>query len=196
MTGVRKTILICAVVGAFAITGGAFAARRYLITTPNQIKPGTIAVSNLSPRVRAMLSRVGGPPGPAGPQGPEGPAGPAGPQGAPGNQGMQGNVGARGNQGAQGDIGPPGPRGANGANGVSGYTVVSAEQTLDIDEVGTAACPGVLLPIGGGAQLTAAQIDGGVAVAASWPDITGWDVELSGPLPQQVTVYAICAATS
>lgn len=75
----------------FAMSGGAYAASRVLITNINQIKPS----------VRAKLKGKAGPAGPQGPAGAQGAAGPQGPAGA---------GGAKGENGAAG---------ANGANGVS-----------------------------------------------------------------------------
>jgi hypothetical protein len=72
----------------FAMSGGAYAAQRYLITSSKQI----------SPKVLKSLKGANGKAGPAGPAGPAGAAGPAG-------------VGAAG---PQGPAGPAGPAGANG----------------------------------------------------------------------------------
>ncbi|MGN6373904.1 MAG: hypothetical protein ACTHM1_13100 [Solirubrobacteraceae bacterium] len=64
----------------FAMTGGAYAAKHYLITSTKQI----------SPKVLKALQGKRGPAGPQGLQGPAGPAGPAGPQGAAGASGKNG----------------------------------------------------------------------------------------------------------
>lgn len=68
----------------FALTGGAVAAQRYIITKPSQIKPS----------VRTALN------GQRGPQGPMGLTGQQGPQGATGLQGPQGPQGPAGSGGA------------------------------------------------------------------------------------------------
>jgi hypothetical protein len=78
----------------FAMTGGAYAANKYLITSTKQI----------SPKVLKALKGAAGKPGAAGPAGAQGPQGGPGPQGAPG---------------AKGENGANGANGASGTNGVS-----------------------------------------------------------------------------
>ena len=78
----------------FAMTGGAYAAKKYLISSTKQI----------SPKVLQQLQKPGpkgtaGPAGPAGPTGPAGPAGPSGPAG-PAGTGTKGENGAAGADGA------------------------------------------------------------------------------------------------
>ncbi len=75
----------------FAMSGGAYAAKRYLITSTKQISP-------------TVLKQL---------KGSNGPQGLAGSAGAQGSQGPQGPVGVKGENGA------PGANGANGADGVS-----------------------------------------------------------------------------
>lgn len=70
----------------FAMSGGAFAAKRYLITSTKQI----------SSKVLKQLRGTAGKEGPAGPAGPQGPAGAAGKEGAPGKDGVNGINGADG----------------------------------------------------------------------------------------------------
>jgi hypothetical protein len=91
----------------FAMSGGAYAASKYLITSTKQI----------SPKVLKALKGKAGANGAQGPAGAAG-AGIAGAQGAQGAQGPQGPAGA----GTQGPAGPAGPTGAKGTNGATGPT--------------------------------------------------------------------------
>lgn len=83
-TNVAMTIALI-----FAMSGGAYAASKYVITSTKQI----------SPKVLAALKGKAGKPGAAGPAGAQGPAGPAGgvgptgPQGVPGEKGTDGGPG-------------------------------------------------------------------------------------------------------
>lgn len=76
----------------FAMTGGALAAKKYLITSTKQV----------SPKVLAALKGRAGKQGPAGPAGPQGPAGPVGPQGLAGKEGAKGENGKAGENGKEG----------------------------------------------------------------------------------------------
>lgn len=67
----------------FAMSGGAYAAKHYLITSTKQI----------SPKVLSALKGKAGPAGPAGPAGAPGLAGPAGPVGPKGENGVSGSNG-------------------------------------------------------------------------------------------------------
>jgi hypothetical protein len=88
----------------FAMSGGAYAAKHYLITSTKQI----------SPKVLKALK---------GANGKNGTAGPAGPAGAAG----AGTAGAQGAQGAQGPQGPAGTNGEKGTTGTAGTSVTSKE---------------------------------------------------------------------
>lgn len=79
----------------FAMTGGAFAAGHYLITSPKQISPKVL---------KALKGASGAPgaPGAAGAAGPAGPQGPGGPQGPKGEPGPKGEAGAKGENGQTG----------------------------------------------------------------------------------------------
>ncbi|HEY3829620.1 MAG TPA: hypothetical protein VGL57_10540 [Solirubrobacteraceae bacterium] len=87
----------------FAMSGGAYAAGRYLVTSTKQI----------SPKVLKQLHGATGPAGAAGPAGaqggtgPQGPAGPVGPQGNDGPQGKEGTAGKNGEKGKEGKEGSP-----------------------------------------------------------------------------------------
>lgn len=82
----------------FAMTGGAYAAKKYLITSTKQI----------SPKVLKQLKGKTGPAGPVGPAGPTGPGGATGAKGDTGAPGLQGEKGERGEKGPKGEKGEPG----------------------------------------------------------------------------------------
>ncbi|MEX2194488.1 MAG: hypothetical protein WD844_04305 [Thermoleophilaceae bacterium] len=129
--------------------------------------------------------------------------------------------GPQGPAGPQGDRGPTGATGANGAggqDGVLGYEVFTSVQDFGPGGIGGAWCGAPdanatdqgWVVIGGGAKLTDADINAGVAVASSWPSPPGtnggapngdplnpgWSVQLNKPMnvnPGEVTLYAVCA---
>ncbi len=88
--------VILTVALVFAMTGGAYAAKHYVITSTKQI----------SPKVLSSLK------GKTGPAGLNGAAGPAGPAGAVGPAGPAGAAGAKGENGAAGQEGPAGKEGS------------------------------------------------------------------------------------
>src|ERR1700684_2101889 len=75
----------------FAMTGGAYAAKAYLITSTKQIKPSVLK----SLQGKAGAKGANGAPGATGPAGPGGPAG-AGTPGSQGPAGPQGSAGPKG----------------------------------------------------------------------------------------------------
>jgi hypothetical protein len=94
-TNVMLTLVL-----VFAMSGGAYAAKRYLITSTKQISP-------------KVLSALKGKQGATGPQGPAGPAGtPGGKEGAPGKEGTPGKEGKEGTPGKEGKEGAPGKEGS------------------------------------------------------------------------------------
>lgn len=102
--GIPGVIAIVALV--FAMVGGAWAAKKYVITSTGQIKP-------------SVLKQLTGKTGPAGAQGAQGVPGPQGPAGAKGSDGAAGAVGTTG---ATGAVGATGPKGATGLAGLAGET--------------------------------------------------------------------------
>lgn len=86
---ISATNIALIVVLVFAMTGGAYAASKVLITSVKQIKPSV---------VKQLQGKAGknGTPGPAGPAGPTGPAGSQGPAGAKGETGTPGTPGTNG----------------------------------------------------------------------------------------------------
>jgi len=110
----------------FAMSGGAYAASKFLITSTKQI----------SPKVQAALKGKAGPAGKVGatgPAGPGGPAGPAGPAGAPGvgkegpaGQGVEGKEGKEGKEGSPWTAGGTLPSGKS-ETGTWGYTGAANE---------------------------------------------------------------------
>lgn len=96
----------------FAMTGGAYAASKYIITSSKQI----------SPKVLKQLVGKTGATGPSGPAGPSGATGPTGANGATGavGQGVEGKVGKEGKEGKTGPQGEEGETGKEGKQGVQG----------------------------------------------------------------------------
>ena len=104
---IAPSTVIATLALVFAITGGAYAANHFLITSTKQI----------SPKVLKALKGNSGAPGVEGVAGATGAAGPQGPGGA---QGPQGPQGPKGETGAKGEAGPKGEKGVTGEKGVEG----------------------------------------------------------------------------
>ncbi len=102
----------------FAMSGGAYAAGKYVITSAKQIKP-------------SVLKSLQGKAGPAGANGAQGPAGSTGVAGVAGPQGPAGPAGAKG------ETGQPGKDGANGTNGTNGTTGFTSTLPSGKTETGT-----------------------------------------------------------
>ncbi len=107
--GFGNVVLVFVLV--FAMSGGAFAASKFLITSTKQI----------SPKVLKALS------GKRGPAGPQGVAGAVGAQGAAGPAGKDGAAGKEGLQGKEGPQGQPGEKGVEGSPWAVGGTLPSGK---------------------------------------------------------------------
>ena len=81
-----------------AMSGGAWAAKKYLITSTAQIKPSVLKELK-GPAGSKGVPGAGGTAGAPGPQGPQGPQGAPGAPGAPGKEGVEGKEGKTGQTG-------------------------------------------------------------------------------------------------
>ena len=191
--------LIAVLVGVLAVTSGAFAAKRYLITSSSQIKAGAVSLSDLSPAARKALRSVNGN---------GGAAGPAGPQGAAGQQGPQGNAGPAGALGKDGK---------DGKDGVSGYEVRTWRYSKDdansdmgpgyvgvgSGAIATVACSTGKVAIAGGYRFTSAGDNGfnsqaisdGSGVVASFPGRMNWNTNPSRS-SRTTTLAGSCRSTT
>jgi hypothetical protein len=110
----------------FAMSGGAFAAGKFLITSTKQIKPSVLAQL----KGKAGPAGANGAQGPAGAVGPVGPQGPGGKEGAAGTNGKDGasvtGVAASAAECAAGGVKYTSASGSNavcnGKNGTTGFT--------------------------------------------------------------------------
>jgi hypothetical protein len=92
---VTPSTVIATVALVFAMTGGAYAANKYLITSTKQISPKVLKVLKAL-KGSSGANGVAGAAGPGGPGGPQGPAGAGGPAGAKGATGAAGKDGKTG----------------------------------------------------------------------------------------------------
>jgi hypothetical protein len=114
----KLTVMAIAIVALLAVTSGAFAAQKYVITSTKQIKPSVVQ----SLKGKQGVPGTSGATGDIGPQGSRGPTGSQGPEGSEGAPGSKGATGAKGESGAQGAPGPKGEAGSQGVKGDTGST--------------------------------------------------------------------------
>jgi hypothetical protein len=120
----KLTVMVVAIAALLAVTSGAFAAQKYVITSTKQIKPSVMQSLKGKQGTPGTPGATGGI-GPQGSRGPAGSQGPEGSEGAPGSKGAtgaQGSPGAKGESGAQGATGPKGDKGDTGNQGDRGIT--------------------------------------------------------------------------
>lgn len=138
--GVPGVVSVIALV--LAMSGGAIAAKKYVISSTKQINPKVLKQlqGKTGPQGPAGLAGAGGPKGDAGPAGPAGPAGAKGDNGAAGPAGPAGPTGAAGPQGVVGPAGPQGPPGEGGSGSATqtGAWVVSLPNNSSASIINTA----------------------------------------------------------
>jgi Collagen triple helix repeat (20 copies) len=121
-SAIRKRVTpataIATIALVFAMSGGAYAASKYVITSTKQISPKVL---------KSLQGKAGknGAAGPAGIAGAQGAAGPAGAAGAKGESGAPGTRGETGSAGSAGSAGPAGAKGAPGSPWTAGGTLPS-----------------------------------------------------------------------
>jgi hypothetical protein len=104
---VSATGVLVVIALVFALTGGAYAAKKYLITSTAQISPKVLKAI----KGKNGANGVAGLAGQAGAQGPAGAKGDTGGAGAEGKVGPEGKIGPEGKEGPEGKVGPEGKPG-------------------------------------------------------------------------------------
>jgi collagen triple helix repeat protein len=207
----RSIFALGALALALAVTGGAWAGSKYLITSASQVKPGSLTGVNVKNHSLGLSELSNGAIGNL-----HGKRGPAGPKGSRGATGPTGATGAMGPQGPAGPQGPPGFKGAF-------YSVQNYTETVGVGAIATAACDPNddansqnYVAISGGVQDTDSSTDmtandNQVAVAASFPGrmdwntftpkpgrLDGWIIQFAhvGAQDDNLVVWALCVPTS
>lgn len=131
---ISPSMIVALIALFFALTGGAYAANKYVITSTKQIKP-------------SVLAQIKGRDGTNGVNGANGASGTNGSPGAAVTNGATGAKGDTGATGAQGPMGPAGPQGvagapgAQGPQGVPGPSMTMHTYTLPDKTISPAAIP-------------------------------------------------------
>ncbi|HWY17232.1 MAG TPA: hypothetical protein VNY27_00830 [Solirubrobacteraceae bacterium] len=178
LTGIRRhltyTNIIVTLALVFAMSGGAYAAGHYLITSTKQISP-------------KVLKALKGANGKAGAAGLAGPAGAQGTQGAPGPQGA---AGAKGENGANGSAGTNGESvtvakaGSECKEGGSKFTVGGKSEHVCNGEKGVIH-PGETLPKGSSEMGVWAEPHA-LQYATGKPQLLSVPISFTIPLPAEI----------
>jgi Collagen triple helix repeat (20 copies) len=161
----------------FAMSGGAYAAKKYLITSTKQISPSVL---------KALQGKAGAA-GAAGAQGPAGPAGPVGPQGPAGGKGENGAPGTNGKDGTSVTSAALAKGNAACKEGGSEFTAAEGKKTTACNgKEGSPWTAGGNLPSGKtelGTWVTVVGSKAGVSGVEGFADLsTSFDIPLSAPL--------------
>lgn len=153
----------------FAMSGGALAANKYLITSKKQIKP----------TVLASLKGAKGAPGAQGPAGLQGAAGAAGKEGPAGKDGKEGPAGKEGLVGKEGPEGIEGPEGKEGSPWTAGGTLPSGKTETGTFAITSETGSGVVE----GTKLAAGNIS--FAIPLSVPLVGGHVIYVNQSVPSE-----------
>ncbi|MFZ1925461.1 MAG: hypothetical protein WAU42_04885 [Solirubrobacteraceae bacterium] len=155
----------------FAMSGGAYAASKFLIASTKQIKP-------------SVLASLKGKAGPAGPAGAQGATGPAGPQGPPGAAGA-GSPGPEGKAGAPGEsVASKAATPAECKEGGSAFTVAARTEHVCNGKTGAQGSPWTA-----GGTLPKGSTETGVLVANThdegiYETAVSFSIPLAAPLAE------------